>query len=331
MGASSCGFGQCLGDLMLDRDDSRLDDAGHLAGAAPLEAGTLAPERLRARMIAHPGFPAAVRALGQGMLSLSAADRAIDGIFKDAGRYVVAACAATMPQGVTLAGLKALCAKFGLLSPGRAAAMLLYLRYLGYVSPWRDRSASGRAIYQTSPAFLAAWRAHYRAVLDAAALIDPGAGRVAARLDDPAFFQRFCQLHLEALVEGIGQVDANMAYVRVFMNRYAGSQVVWVLLVQHGDGPFPFAGPLVLSKADLARRFGVSLMHVKRMFAAASREGLIERDGGNQVFLTALAQDQIRFLYAAQFVALLTACERTAAVMAGSTAESVDGGDDGWG
>jgi len=124
-----------------------------------------------------------------------------------------------MPQGVTLAGLKALCAKFGLLSPGRAAAMLLYLRYLGYVSPWRDRSASGRAIYQTSPAFLAAWRAHYRAVLDAAALIDPGAGRVAARLDDPAFFQRFCQLHLEALVEGVKGSGTNADTKVKFLRR----------------------------------------------------------------------------------------------------------------
>ena len=315
---------------MLGKNDGCLDDAAdHLAGTASREAGTPTPERLRARMIAHPGFPAAVRALGQGMLSLSAADRAIDGIFKDAGRYVVAACAATMPFGVTLAGLKALCAKFGLLSPGRAAAMLLYLRYLGYVSPWRDRSAGGRAIYRTSPTFLAAWRTHYRAVLDAAALIDPGAGRAAARLDDPAFFQRFCQLHLDALVEGIGQADPNMAYVRVFMNRYAGSQIAWALLVQHGDGPFPFAGPLAISKADLARRFGVSLMHVKRMFTAAAREGLIEQ-GGGQVFLTALAQDQVRCLYAAQFVALLTTCERTMAATVGLTAEGVDGGDVSW-
>ena len=297
------------------------------AGTDPSEIEKPAPELLRNRTIAHPGFPAAVRMLGQNMLSLSAADRAIDGIFKDAGRYVVAACAATMPSGVTVAGLKVLCARFGLLSPGRAAAMLLYLRYLGYVSLWRDRSASGPAIYRTSPSFLIAWRAHYSAVLNAAALIEPEAAHVVVRLNDPAFFQCFCQLHLDELALNIRDWDPNMAYARVFMNRYAGSQIAWALLIQHRDGPFPFAGPLALSKADLARRFGVSLMHVKRLFAAALREGLMERDNNKQLFLTELAQGQIRLLYAAQFVALLTTCERTMAAMIDSSIKGLDGGD----
>ena len=46
------------------------------------------PDSLRARMIAHPAYPAAARALAANMMAAGDADKALDGIFKDAGRYV---------------------------------------------------------------------------------------------------------------------------------------------------------------------------------------------------------------------------------------------------
>jgi hypothetical protein len=107
-----------------------------------------------------------------------------------------------------------------------------------------------------------------------------------------------------------------MAFARVFLNRHAGTQIGWTLLVQRGDGAFPYSGPLEVCKAALARRFGVSLMHVKRLFAQAKREGLIRQDDEHQLFLTELARDQIRFLYAGQLVQLLMASARTLAAMA---------------
>jgi hypothetical protein len=110
--------------------------------------------------------------------------------------------------------------------------------------------------------------------------------------------------------------DPDIAFARVFLNRHAGTQIGWTLLVQQGDGAFPYAGPLEVCKAALARRFGVSLMHVKRLFAQARREGLIRQDDGHQLFLTEIARDQIRFLYGGQLVQLLKASARTLALMA---------------
>ena len=69
-----------------------------------------------ARTSAHPGFASASRALADGMLRLAAEDRVLDGVFKDAGRYVVAMIAfALHHEGrLTLPRLKAVCAYSGL-------------------------------------------------------------------------------------------------------------------------------------------------------------------------------------------------------------------------
>ena len=300
-------------DQLSSYSTSFVDVPGGLSSWNP---GERAPDFLYRRMAGHAAFADAVRALAAGYLEMSASDRAIDGIFKDAGRYIAAASAAAMSWGVTLAGVKRLCAKFGMLSPGRAAAMLLYLRYLGYISAWPDRPASGAARYCLSPTFKAAWQEHLCVALHSASLIEPAAYQVAARLNEPAFFNCFCRVQLDCLAESMPYWDHNMAFARVFLNRHAGTQIGWTLLVQNGEGTFPFSGPLEICKVALARRFGVSLMHVKRLFAEARREGLIWQDDEHQLFLTELARDQIRYLYAGQLVQLLMASARTLVAMA---------------
>jgi hypothetical protein len=283
-------------------------------GLSSWDLGEPIPGHLCDRMIRHAAFPAAVRALAEGMLTLAESDSKIDGIFKDAGRYVAAMCAASMPSGVTLADLRTLCAKFGLLSPGRARALLFYLRYLAYVSLWSERSREGPARYLISPSFKEAWRAHLQVAVKAASLVEPACCAVVDRLDEPAFYGSFCMVQLEGLAQGAANWDGDMPFVRVFMNRHAGTQIAWTLLVQKGDGGFPFAGPLKVSKLALAGRFNVSLMHVKRLFAEAKREGILVGNDGRQFFWTDAGLEQIKFLYAAQIIRLLVTCKQTLAV-----------------
>jgi hypothetical protein len=96
--------------------------------------GALAQER-SADLMDNPRFADAVRALASNMMAAGAGDKKLDGIFKDAGRYVAAMLAIHLHTsgGLTLPRLKELCKAFGFLSPGRARAMLIYLQYLGYV------------------------------------------------------------------------------------------------------------------------------------------------------------------------------------------------------
>jgi AraC-like DNA-binding protein len=270
---------------------------------------------LYGRLYDHPRFPQAARALAGNMTTLAAGDRAIDGIFKDGGRYIAALCTAALHTGggVTLPRLKQLCTDFGLLSPGRARAMLIYLQYLGYVGLWRERSAEGPARYVASPSFLAAWRAHLRAAVLAASVIEPVAARVAERLDDPAFFAIFCRAQFDGLLGAIHDFDQNSAFARIFINRSAGNQICWALVLQGDAAVFPATGALDISMARLARDFGVSPMHVKRLFADAAREGLLDGRPGSGVMLTAAGHAALREHFAAQLVHLLIACGKALA------------------
>ena len=78
------------------------------------------------RLRADPRYARAVRTFAGNMLAAGDADRLLDGILKDAGRNVAALCAVHLhfTGGLTLPRLKTLCASFGLISPGRARALL---------------------------------------------------------------------------------------------------------------------------------------------------------------------------------------------------------------
>jgi hypothetical protein len=264
----------------------------------------------------HPGFPAAIRAIAGGMLDLCAADRALAGILKDAGRYVAAMCAASMQdEGVTLPRLKALCESFGLLSAGRARALLIYLRYLGYVGPWADRTGNGPARYIPSTAFLVGWRLHLKVALEAVSAIDGFAQEVARRLDDPAFFALFCRLQMEGLRSAVAIYSSDTPLFRIFFHRQAGPHFAYSLMIQ-GDAECPPRGPLRISIADTAKRLDVSTVHIRRLLRDAEQEGLLARDVGGRYALTDSAAQGFIDNYAIQFARLLsTAASTVQAIM----------------
>jgi hypothetical protein len=262
----------------------------------------------------RPGFDAAMRTMAVGMLTLGEREPALGGIFKDAGRYVAAMCAAGLQdQGVTLPRLKELCAPFALLSTGRARALLIYLRYLGYVSPWSERRAGGAALYALSPGFIAAWRRQQQVALTAAAVLDPAAVPAVAALEAPVFMARFSRVQMEGLAIGEPNQATAPLFI-VFLNRHAGIQILWTLIAQ-GEGECPSAGPLAVGVGELSARFGVSRMHVRRLLRDAEVHGLLTRlDGGGLAF-TPMARAEIRMLYAFQLERLLTAYALTSAAL----------------
>jgi hypothetical protein len=262
-------------------------------------------------LLDHPAFPRAAGALARNMLVLSENSPKLEGIFKDAGRYVAAMCAAALQPHFTLPELKALCARFGILSPGRTRAILIYLRYLGYASLWSERSKSGPARYLTSPEFLSAWQEHLCAALNAARLIDPIAEEAAECLDEPSFLAAFCRIQMDGLAAMIVHAPSLTPFERTFMSRHAGNQIVWALLDQPDDGEFPPQAGSDLSSAALSRRFRVSRIHVNRMLDGAVREGLMVRNADGVLIFTIEARVQIRLLYAVQLYRLVEA-SRTA-------------------
>jgi hypothetical protein len=112
-------------------------------------------------VLAHPNFPAAARQLSRSMLDLAAQDAALDGIVKDVGRFTATGLAIYLDAtgGLTLARLKELCALNKVTSPGRARAILLYLRFLRYIEPVDHGSRAARFV--PTPALATEDTEHY--------------------------------------------------------------------------------------------------------------------------------------------------------------------------
>jgi hypothetical protein len=253
-------------------------------------AGARIPENLYARMIAHPAYPAAARALAANMMAAGDSNKALDGIFKDAGRYLAAMLAMYLhvSGGLTLPRLKEICAATGFLSPGRARALLIYMRYLGYVVPVAGRARGEPARYQPTESFIASWRKHVRAALGAAQMIDADVGFVLSRLDEDAVLERFARIQGEGLLASAQGADQSLAVLRVFVHRHAGTQVIWAMLLAD-DEAFPPAKPIrqreTRKPADAERRrHGDAPARLTRHAGYALRHAthpLAGRDGQN--------------------------------------------------
>jgi len=262
--------------------------------------------------MAHPRFAEAARTLARGMLALSARDRALDSLFKDAGRYVAAMCAFHLDADgeLTLPRLKAVCAGSGLLSPGRARSLLHILEHLGYVEPLARGRGGTATAYAATPAFAAGWEAQFRVALEAARVIEPALAEVLDRLHDPQTLNALVRVHTRGLMTSSGDGGAVLPFIAGFLHHHAGSQVVWVLIETAEDGAFPpqRSGPIAL--AALARRFGVSRIHLKRIFADGERLALSQLAPDGFVTLTPEAQQQLAVLYGVQLAQLLSAAAR---------------------
>jgi hypothetical protein len=265
------------------------------------------------RVAAHPGFAAASRALAEGMLELSADDRALDAIFKDAGRYFATMWGFVLHdgEGLTLPRLKAVCARSGLLSPGRARSLLQFLEYFGYLE--RGPGPRGAITYAPTPAFLAAWDRQFVTALNAARHIEPDLALV---LDpaNAAARATYGRIHASGLLGAMQAEPVVSAFLRVFLHPYAGSQMLWRLIAEGQDQGFPphRAGPV--SVASLARGCGVARSQIARIFREARDEGLAALDDRGIVHFHASAREQLGIFYSIQLAQIIAAASEAAQI-----------------
>jgi hypothetical protein len=266
------------------------------------------PRRTLDLLLADPRLPVAARVLATNFLAAAANDKSLDGIFKDAGRYVAAMSAIHLHTtgNITLPKLKAICAASGLLSPGRARALLSYLRYLDYVVPLSAATAGAPARYAPTATLIASWRSHLCAALEAASVIEPAVRMVLDRLHDAEILEQFVRIEGGEFLGATGDLRHISAFVRIFLHRHAGIQIIWSIVAQ--DSPdFPSREPVPFSIAATARRFGVSRIHIRRLLDEAAREGLLRCGNDGAITLEESARSAITFLYAAQLIGMLSA------------------------
>lgn len=238
---------------------------------------------LVAQFAAQPGFAEACRTTMRTALARANRDPVMARVTRDMSRlmygYLVLYLDARN-NGITLSAIQDFCSEIGLASPGRAAAILVHMRAIGYIkpNPTPDRRTRG---YVPSPEMKAALREAITGEARALALIEPEALRVAERLEDPAVFKAYLQR--------LGVSLANMmrtstpGSIALFADRNAGMIVLFDILTSAAeDDVYPPRGTLNMSVTALAAKFQVSRSHVFRLLRDAEKGGYLKRNADEQ-------------------------------------------------
>jgi hypothetical protein len=255
-------------------------------------------------MCARPGFAAAVR------------DYALDGLafndrFPAQSRASADLSAQTLGMlaihldatcGLHHRGLRALSGRGGLVSAGRATALLWRMQALGLIAPAGKFERGKERIYKPLPAMLEAFRARLRVDFEALARIDEPTRRVVARYnDEPDLFVRLNSLIIARLLGDI--VHRN----RVQMQPLGGvNYLAMGHLITSAVAAEAFAagrerpeGPVTLSLSALARRFDVSRAHVRRVIRILETIGLQSDPADHRRFvLTPAFRDRFELFHA---------------------------------
>lgn len=259
-------------------------------------SGAVIADATYARMLSDPRLPSAIQAIAQNTLTAGESDKALDGIFKDAGRYFAAMLVMYLHASgqLTLPTLKAYCTTSGLLSPGRGRALLSYLRYLNFIVLLPAELRRGPAQYVPTDELLVAWRSHLHAMLEGAQYIEPAVQVVRDRIHDPEIFNVFVRMQTEEMIGSIAHsTQVDHPFMQIIVHRHAGTQILLSLLGASPD--FPPTDPIPLSVAATAQRFRVSRIHVQRMLDQAEREGLIRRGDRGAIVFEESAKNFMRY------------------------------------
>ena len=276
-----------------------------------------------ARMAAHPRLDAGLHVQSASTLAATDADPTLLGIFKDGGRYVCAMWAIYLHAsgGLSLQSLKALCAQSGLLSPGRARAVLLYMRYLGYIEPARERRSP--TVYVPTARFQTAWTTHMRLVLEATCAIEPAARAVVDRIDTAAVFASVVRTQGESLFNGTQQTGTDTPLFKVFINRHAGILVLSSLVLAGDMDSYPPATVTPPAATELARRFQVSRIQIRRLFTDAEKEDLMRSNADGTYRLDDAFRGMVRTLHSMQLRHLMLSIARAARLLSATAAEQI--------
>jgi hypothetical protein len=280
-----------------------------------------AEEGLRERFLLltrHPRFPEAARALAAKMVAHAQSDPTFDGVHKDAGRFIAGCWAVSLHAsgGLSLPRLKAACASSGVMSPGRARAILQFLLFLRYIEPLPHGAPGTTAYYAPTAAMLKGWGAVVRLGLEAAYIVEPAVDQVLTRLDEPMVLTGFMKHLGEGFLPAV--IDESfLDFRRVFVYPHAGMQLIDVIVTASGeDGEFPARRPIPISINATAQRLRVSRAHIRRLLNRAESSGFLIRNTDGTILLTDKARPTIRYAMALRLHGFLLCAAKTAAGLA---------------
>jgi len=259
-----------------------------------------------ARLTSHPRFIEAARLSARTAVGRHTGNPQISGTFKDIRRvmYGVFVLYCDARGELSLTTIRDVCIELGFISPGYAAALLVRLRVMGFIT--RDANVSDRRVrrYIPSPLMKNAFIELLGNELLAFGLIEPEAIEAVEALRDPEVF-RFFALNggrgLSRIVK-----SPKPGPLHMFAVRSVGIAILHeIALSGADDDTYPPKGPVRLAVAPLARKFGVSRSHVLRLLRDAEKEGLLRRNADELTgHLEEKLREELLLFHASGFMAI---------------------------
>lgn len=278
-----------------------------------------AQEEYFALLTQHPRFAQAARSLSANMLVQAETDLAFDGLHKDAGRFIAGCWAMSLhvSGGLTLPRLKDICARSGIMSPGRARSILQFLLFLHYVDalPADERGTPTR--YVPTPAMLDSWGTMVRLGLEAVSFVEPAVDAVLTRLGEPAILAEFMG-HLGSGYLPSVRGKPYKQFMDVFVEPHAGMPLIdLIVLTGQGEDEFPPRLPVAISINAAAQRLRVSRAHIRRLLDRGQGVGLLTRQDDGSILLSETMRSVVRYALALRLYGFLICAAKTYATMAG--------------
>jgi hypothetical protein len=268
-----------------------------------------------ARLREHPQFVPACRQAVASTLALYDGNRLINLLLGDRGRSAISFFCLYLHalrdsgdarSGLTLTRLKAICADQNVASPGRIEAFAVLMRVLGFLQ--KSPGDNDRRVRQLIPTerMFAAYRTRWTGFIDALAIVQPQAVRLHQDFNDPAFLRGFLRSSGDRFLAGFRPIADPRARA-LFGDRNAGLVIAGSLLMAGGADDFPPRHPLSLSISALARQFGVSRVHVRKLLRDAAQAGFIARPDGDNAGIVVLPPlvDAIFDMFANLFLVMI--------------------------
>ena len=228
---------------------------------------------------AQPGFQALARRIIEVWGPQPGLGGELSRLLRDLGRFAAGSWMIYLeatPGGLTLARLSDLLKTTTISGPGRARALMTYLRFIGYIEPAPAGGDGRQRLHRTPPAMRAAFHERLRRELEVRAELDPAIPALLTRFDDEAVFNAFFVVLSEVSQAIMALAAPRYNELDMFSERYAGMVVLCELMKgAEPDDAFPPRGPLTFTATEVARRCETSRMQVLGMLKRARDKGFL--------------------------------------------------------
>ncbi|MFZ5673061.1 MAG: hypothetical protein ACOZAM_08865 [Pseudomonadota bacterium] len=276
-----------------------------------------------AMLRAHPRFAEAMRASAQGLIALHRRNRVMSWFLSDrplalighAVIYLHLEGRADDPlSGLTPSRFRGFCRANRLCSPGRASAILAFLRLTGHIEAVPH--PGDRRVTQLRPSekLMEIARARLARQFPVVALLRPDVAPAVEALGDPDFETALFRAFGAWFISGSRILD-HAPRLHLFAERDAGMLILYgLMLAGSPDDEVVPVKPVPVSISALAKQFQVSRTHVLRLLRDAEAAGLLSRGADTISLSTGLAED-LQNMQAGLFQLLATCAAKALAAM----------------